>query len=60
MFFLVKVISISWCEGNVEKCNQHAESIPRSTEQVVTPLVADLLCLLPSYWTSVILWYSRL
>jgi len=53
-------MSIICWEGNVEKCNQHAESNPRSTEQVMTPLVADLLCLLPSYWTFVILWYSRL
>lgn len=31
-FFLVKVISIIRCEGNVEKCNQHAESSPRSSD----------------------------
>ena len=40
---------VSQCEGNSEKRNQHAESSPGSTEQVVTSLVAELLCLLPSY-----------
>jgi hypothetical protein len=29
MFFLVKVMSISQCEGYVERCNRHAESSQR-------------------------------